>query len=105
MTSPPCSRGSRGFSLTLLLRHWLNQYEAKIPNYLVGCYHSQGVVADGRVFASPLFAEALKAEKPNKATGYLRREAGLAESGVHYPIPDLRLFSLTEEHGEVRNPI
>ncbi|MGB0714226.1 MAG: hypothetical protein ACPGUC_11790, partial [Gammaproteobacteria bacterium] len=52
---------SGGTGKTKLLRHWLNQNEAQLPNHIVWSFYSQGSSEDKQVTSSPMFSEALKA--------------------------------------------
>lgn len=65
---PPSGRGGAririiqfiaagGTGKTKLLRHWLNQHEADIPNRIVWSFYSQGSAEDKQVSASPFFID------------------------------------------------
>ena len=52
---------SGGTGKTKLLRHWLNQHQDDIGNYIVWSFYSQGTSDSKQVSATPLFTEAFKA--------------------------------------------
>ncbi len=51
---PPLAANSK----TKLLRHWLNQHQESIGNYLIWSFYSQGTSDRKQVSATPLFTEA-----------------------------------------------
>jgi tetratricopeptide (TPR) repeat protein len=50
-----------GTGKTKLLRHWLNQHDADIPNRIIWSFYSQGSAEDKQVSSSTFFTEAFKA--------------------------------------------
>ncbi len=52
---------SGGTGKTKLLRHWLNQHQDAIGNYIIWSFYSQGTSGSKQVSATPLFTEAFKA--------------------------------------------
>ncbi|MEZ5453224.1 MAG: SEFIR domain-containing protein [Thiothrix sp.] len=65
-----------GTGKTKLLRHWLNQHDADIPNRIVWSFYSQGSAEDKQVSASPFFSDAFTALRADKTKFSSEEEKG-----------------------------
>ena len=65
-----------GTGKTKLLRYWLNQHAADIPNRIVWSFYSQGSAEDKQVSASPFFMDAFKALHADKTEFSSEEEKG-----------------------------